>query len=177
MNATTCKQDTGSIGMQQRTIHEVQSNLAPCAQHCCSHDEYGTLCMNQYGSNTINGTAESIGVVLVLGAHPPTHNYITTACCRMCSLKKLAGSMVAGRCSGRSWQVQWWHTLLDLTTVSSRSSTEHVRSCKPLPGVNFSSGLALGVLRTHCCGELRALPGGTAPLDCTALQADSSTHT
>ena len=134
---------------------------------CCSHGAHGIQCRQQMLHNRWHW-------IVACSAHFRLQHQIVLHKV----LCQLAGSAEgAGRCSSRSWQVQWRRTLFDLTTVSSRSSTEHVRSCKPLPGVNFSSGLALGVLRTHCCGELRALPGGTAPLDCTASQADSCTHT
>ena len=55
------------------------------------------------------------------------------------------------------------------TTWSTRSSTEHVRSCKPLPGVSFSSGLGPDLLMDHVVFPF-ALPGGMPPVSVTAWQ-------
>lgn len=65
-------------------------------------------------------------------------------------------------------EISSYATLLDLTTPSKRSSTEHVRSCRPLPGVSFNSGLARGAFLTQPWLAPGALPGGIEPVSSTA---------
>ena len=57
---------------------------------------------------------------------------------------------------------------LSSQTCSTRSSTEQVRSCRPLPGVSFSSGLGADRLMDHVVLPF-AFPGGTPPVSFTAL--------
>ena len=59
-------------------------------------------------------------------------------------------------------------TLFVFTTWSTRSSTEQVRSCRPLPGVSFSSGLGADRLMDHVVLPF-VFPGGTPPVSFTAL--------
>ena len=59
------------------------------------------------------------------------------------------------------------NTLFVFTTWSTRSSTEQVRSCRPLPGVSFSSGLGADRFMDHVVFPF-ALPGGMLPVSLTA---------
>ena len=67
------------------------------------------------------------------------------------------------------WRKSSRSTLFVFTTWSTRSSTEQVRSCRPLPGVSFSSGLGADRLMDHVVLPL-ALPGGTVPVSFTACR-------
>ena len=78
-------------------------------------------------------------------------------------------SYCEGHATGRTsrWGERFCSTLFVFTTWSTRSSTEQVRSCSPLPGVSFSSGLGADRRMDHVVFPL-ALPGGTPPVPFTA---------
>ena len=145
-----------------------------CARPAAPVGQEGELRMDTNGGSSCCSLAQQHGArlpSLTLLGQPAVRSRTSTHSAARCSVRALVGGGGAAA-HPKPPGPPAAPTRFALTTRSIRSSTLHVRSARPLPGVSFrlsaGAGAAFRALHSFTPG---ALPGGTVPEASTAVRA------